>query len=443
MEKNFSESEFNFKLSERLLVEIKGAIEEKLEKYLAELLKRIPLKNLPFQTTNQLLILLLKDLEDVNFVEGLKVVLQYWSSMETGFDEYYGEIYPIIPTLFLDPNIPFTSLYFIMNSLQNVVSIEEVCIDLFEKGSGDQLERALTNLFDMLPKPSGETFRILMDEAYSSQNKKAIEFISGLQRYHTEPVPKPKYIIEEENFAQVSETELVDLLCNDVADEIYAETLPDTDDIEYNLEFLTQGFQKFGLEIQDIEQTKNILRQKLESMSQEELKDYMRSFVNQDAMNALVENTELFNILGPANPIINGDFRRTDHICYKYGGCRMLFCNCFEVENVDENMEILYPNIPQWFQGQCENCNREIKKRCYAIRRPLPQGGWRGTYCSWNCLHLSGNVDDKMSLELANIMEKQINETKIYNREEMDPDEQIKIAEEKATNQEQENEEQQ
>jgi hypothetical protein len=420
-------SDFNSALSERLMNELRNAIERKAEKEYKKLLQIIPLKSVPFDKTNKLLLILLNWLEPVDFKQGLKDTLTYWSGMETGFDEYEGEIYPILPTLFLDQMFPFHSLFYIMDTLRDVVSVEEIAIEMFEKGSGDSLRVGLRNLFDMLGKPSGETFRILTDEAIHSENEVAIDFMSGLQSYFTEPVRRPDYIIQEEGEDLAPEEILLEV-ANDLAEEIYQNNGIPYDDLDYCVEFLTKGLEKYGLEIVDIQEARKVLYEKLSKMNEEERKLYM-TYVNQESMNQLVLDGELFNILGPANAIINGVFKKTDHICYRYGGCRMLYCNCFEYEQMDvgkDELEIQFPNVPQWFTGECEKCKRVIPKRCYAIRRPLPQGGWRGTYCSWNCLHLSGNVDDRMSQELCTLMENQILQYKIVNREEMNVDEVLK-----------------
>lgn len=418
------EVNFNAVLSDKLMDDLRNAIERKNEKDYKQLLYIIPLKNLSFEKTNKQLLILLGWLQETDFKEGLKLTLTYWSGMETGFDEYEGEIYPIIPTLFLDQTFPFYALFYIMDSLRNVLSVEEIAIELFEKGSGDSLRIALRNLFDMLGAPTGETFRVLTDEAFNSGNETAIQFMSGLQGYYVGPVRRPDYIVVDD---ELLPEELLLEVPVDVAEEIY-DNNELSEDLDATVIFLTSGLEQYGVEFIDIEDTRRRLREKLDKMTEDERRIYL-SYMNQSTMDELTSNIAIFNIMGPANPIINGVFKKTDHNCYRYGGCRMLYCNCFEVEQMDigkDELEIEFPNIPQWFTGECEKCKREILKRCYAIRRPLPQGGWRGTYCSWNCLHLSGNVDDKMSMELCHMMEDQIVKRKILDRIEMDVEEVLK-----------------
>ena len=417
--------------SDLFMNRIKDIIEKNDLKQFKIYLQKIPLKNLSYEKTNKLLIILLKWLETNSFKDGLKHTLTYWSGMQTGFDEYFGDIFPIIPVLFLDPTIPFSALNYIMTSLDDVVTVEEIALDLFERGNGDQLKDALKKLFDIKGEPSGETYRLLYDEAANSSNESALEFFSGLQSYFTERVRKPEYVVQDEE-ELLDETVLLQI-ADQLADNIANQEIP-YDDVESCVELLLKGFEKFNLDIIHLEKTKEYLRDKLENLSEEERIRYVYSFINQDSLNQLVENVNLFNIMGPSNPITNGDFTQTSHICYKYGGCRMFYCNCFEAEifgpDNDDNEEPYYPNIPQWFTGKCQHCKRDIEKRCYAIRRPLPQGGWRGTYCSWNCLSLSGNGDDELTRDKIGIYEKELFEKTIMNRNEMNVEEQLKIAKE-------------
>ena len=417
--------------SDLFMTRIKDLIEKNNFKEYKIYLQKIPLKNLTYEKTNKLLLILLKWLEASGFTDGLKLTLKYWSGMQTGFDEYFGELYPVIPVLFLDPTILFSALNYIMKTLSDVVSVEEVAIELFEKGADEQLTEALKKLFDILGAPTGETYRILYDEALKSSNETAIEFFSGLQSYFTEAIQKPAYVVQDEE--ELLDETLLLQIAEQIADSVAGQEIP-SDDVDACVALLLKGFQKFNLDVIHLNKTREYLKDKLENLNEEERVKYVYSFINQDVLNQLVENINLFNIMGPSNPITNGDFTQTTHICYKYGGCRMFYCNCFEAEifgpDNDDSQEPYYPNIPQWFTGKCQHCKREIEKRCYAIRRPLPQGGWRGTYCSWNCLTLSGNNDDEMSREKCTIYENQLFEKTIMNRNEMNVEEALKEAKE-------------
>lgn len=466
MEKKISEDvQVSYSISENELINLRQAIATKDEKKLEILLKRIPLKFMKFELTTKLLINILTHLESNSFTPGLKIVLRYWSGMQTGFDEYEGEIYPIIPSLFLDYSVPFRNLYYLMEALRDNISVLEVAMELFEKGSGDQLNTALQDLFDMVGEPSGELYRTLYDEALLSKNQVAIDFMGDLQSSYTRPVAKPKYIFnifkksdgeegaegeeegtegteggeggeggegtEGEELAE--ESDLVDV-ANDILETEITTDIP-FEDVDFCAKYLTSGLTRFGLEVVNIEDTQKIIKERLSKLTVKQREEYMNSFLSQDMVDKMNANEILLQILGPANPIVNGDFSQIHHVCFKYGGCRMLFCNCFELDQVsnydDTGTDVpYYPNIPQWFTGKCQKCRRVITKRCYAVRRPLPQGGWRGTFCSWNCIHLSGDMDDELSITYAEMAQQRINEFGITERVEPNIEDLLKVARE-------------
>lgn len=440
MEKKISEDvQVSYSISENEIIDLRQAIATKDEKKLDILLKRIPLKNMKFDLTTKLLIDLLNHLESSSFTPGLKIVLRYWSGMETGFDEYEGDIYPIIPSLFLDYRVPFRNLYYLMEALRETISVLEVAIELFEKGSGDQLNQALRDLFDMVGEPSGELYRTLYDEAMLSKNQVAIDFMGDLQSFYTRPVAKPKYIFNisaeegEEGQELTEESDLIEV-ANDILETEIVSDIP-FDDVDFCAKYLTSGLTRFGLEVVDIGETQKVIKEKLSKLTVKQREEYMGSFLSQDMVDKMNENEILLQILGPANPIVNGDFTQVNHVCFKYGGCRMLFCNCYELDTVTNDEDTgsdtpYYPNIPQWFKGKCQKCRRVITKRCYAVRRPLPQGGWRGTFCSWNCIHLSGDMDDELSITYADMSEQRINESGITDRVEPNTEELLKQARE-------------
>ena len=131
------------------------------------------------------------------------------------------------------------------------------------------------------------------------------------------------------------------------------------------------------------------------------------------SMDTLI-NSDVFNILGPVHTLITSRLDE-NHPCDRYGGCRMLVCDQFEIrpyDSIEEQVEIYdiitdydYTYDPNnapneklkekailrkftgdWFTGACYYCMARIRKLENAAREPLVDGGWRRCYCSWNCV---------------------------------------------------------
>lgn len=119
----------------------------------------------------------------------------------------------------------------------------------------------------------------------------------------------------------------------------------------------------------------------------EELKASLYSITQLD------NDQENIRILGPLNKS-EGCIGR----CGKYG-CRMF--TCLEYENDESEYDV------DWFVGHCMECNISIENRRWAVRKPVPKGGWIGCYCSTVCLSKSKNETDKLlALVLFKILEK-------------------------------------
>lgn len=104
------------------------------------------------------------------------------------------------------------------------------------------------------------------------------------------------------------------------------------------------------------------------------------------------DDISIFQEYGPVNSIyMHGeDTLNHSHKCRKYGGCRMFLCTEFEeIDDEGEEIDIMasgqYVKV-QWFRGSCDKCTRKIKFEHYALRQPLRHGGWRGCFCSFECL---------------------------------------------------------
>jgi hypothetical protein len=138
------------------------------------------------------------------------------------------------------------------------------------------------------------------------------------------------------------------------------------------------------------------------------LADYRRDLINEK---------ELFRVLGPCNPVIDVDLSSNTPCC-RYGGCRMFTCNEFETEYRGEEIDIMLEGdiLPyiDWYTGYCSYCLKKIQNRFCAVRQPLVGGGWRGCYCSWNCVERNELDNNELMVALIEGYIGQLLELGIY-----------------------------
>lgn len=106
---------------------------------------------------------------------------------------------------------------------------------------------------------------------------------------------------------------------------------------------------------------------------------------------------------GPENSFIDRD-------CVEGGPCRMLRCMCRDAEESDGEKT-------DWFTGECDGCNKIIRDPSHAVRYPHPSGGWKGCYCSFECMRESppyqmNNDDNERLIQ----MHQKINEVGVMDR---------------------------
>lgn len=127
------------------------------------------------------------------------------------------------------------------------------------------------------------------------------------------------------------------------------------------------------------------------------------------------QEDEIYRILGPSNSpmgYIGTEGESGGNPCMEYGSCRMLTCQEYRVEYVDEESNNSF--YSDWFKGWCSVCSERIAKKHEAVRMPLDHGGWLGCYCSWECVR---NDTDEDTVKASTYRyEKEYRTRKIYDR---------------------------
>lgn len=187
---------------------------------------------------------------------------------------------------------------------------------------------------------------------------------------------------------------------------------------EEAVKLLTDGLDVVGLSLGDQELGKRAIREEYERATEGEKEDLLRPVLETIDRLKLVENKEIARILGPANTVVGADLT-LDHVCYKYGGCRMFYCT--EFENYDEiGGDILDEEGSdeiEWFEGSCDKCLKRIEKKWYAVRKPGVHGGWSGAYCSWSCVRKDIDQPNILLSQIITEFERKISETGVYDRD--------------------------
>lgn len=171
----------------------------------------------------------------------------------------------------------------------------------------------------------------------------------------------------------------------------YAVALLDVDDAYYRVKAFKRLFEVFGEQpaanyltlfklIADYNQSPLAYYQDISEYLTERFREFA---VFQDKPDYILEKpgTSLYNKFGPANKPPDDNISENKY-CLEGEGCHMLLCNHItdyaDGEEKEENED--------WFSGECDVCHIGIKKKAYALRRPLVRGGWLGCYCSKECL---------------------------------------------------------
>lgn len=127
---------------------------------------------------------------------------------------------------------------------------------------------------------------------------------------------------------------------------------------------------------------------------------------------SLENDIGLFRLFGPANPHQNTTYPidTPTRKCSLYGGCRMLLCRCyadtrlFADEDADigdieyETQGLSNPFTDRdWFSGNCDKCGQIIRRKSWAVRKPVGSGGWKGCYCDWDCvMYTIPSIEDEL-----------------------------------------------
>lgn len=112
------------------------------------------------------------------------------------------------------------------------------------------------------------------------------------------------------------------------------------------------------------------------------------------------EDPELFRVWGPSNLLLGAN---ADDVIDGTADLRMFTDDRFTPEDQGT-----------WFTGSCDYCWLRIASPRYAVRKPIEAGGWRGQYCSWDCVRQDCQDFELAAFEMTFYYQKQCSEFGIY-----------------------------
>lgn len=361
---------------------------------LQQILTKIPFEKLDKNKSNFLLLNLLNICYKSNNKNSTPIIFDTWQRL------YPNEIHliPIFSLLFTVIPSDNEAFKFAILSFEDITFVE-VIVDLINYDTTINAISACNLAIFVFGNQKYKTYEFLRDEAISKQNIVIEEFMS-LKMDQTAPFQnKPKWVnnyldkLPKENEYPIPSIDII------------IELPPDT----IALKLLEAKANDIGLTTGENILANEELKAYLDIATREEKLQLFQPILTdtESVQKELDYYRDLFRLFGPLNlPPLKED---EDVNNEEY---RMLTCNIYDY---DEEYDVIRP----WFTGICDYCRKRIRYSWYAIRFPDPEGGFRGCYCSFECLNNDiNNVTDETDIaeSLIRTLDHKINEIGIQDR---------------------------
>lgn len=396
------------------------------DQHLQLYLDTIPLKTANVAEYDEILVFFLESALENRNGGAANIIMRRWESsnpMETS--------YPLRSLIYLNTGVNAETLRFVESNSPVTNDYFTHLRVLLEYGDNPRTKSACVLLDKVFGDQDPARLSLFMDEintnieGYRYDNQTIIDHIKNKYSEVSDYAPIPSWIVEYESVANVSNSELLDIL-NDNLESIHAPFELPTPEEGCKLILKTLGAIDIGEEFglipdDDVVTITDTFRQTLESSSLEERRKLLEPIIRRGREYDQHTSILAFQILGPAHPITGrSDLDSTSSDpCARWGGCRMM--TCWERENIDDEGYEIDPDghnysALDWFSGICDMCARKIRERHHAVRMPFEDGGWEGCYCSWACTR--GDIDGQPEVRnlLIDRFEVQFHERGILDR---------------------------
>lgn len=368
-------------------------------------LNQLPIGQVSNDNAERLITAFLQVAVQANNREATRMIVEEFGQMRSHIDYL-----PPVTNLFLNSYLTRDMVKFVVESFPDIEPIQYY-VDLVNFPDDLTAIKLVADFATLLPELTNEEWKLLYqmtedveEEEYPNQMLRA--YFQSKVAETGDCVSRPEWVINVpvEDILPIppdlpTVKEAVDLLLEDMKNRMIA-----TDKSGESVDIL------HGPEIREMLIAQYSIATITEKIKMLETVKDMPSF----------DSTALFREHGPINTMYNiRSFHDPNHECIKYGGCTMFDCAEFEQMNIhgddldimtiDEHVEEL-----DWFRGSCDVCLKKMSSRYHCVRLPLQHGGWRGCYCSVECLrkHITNSHVEAM----ASQMEQQLLTIGIRNR---------------------------
>jgi hypothetical protein len=308
------------------------------------------------------------------------------------------DVLPVVAYVFMLPQIIPDVLKMVISSIPNTNAVE--LLEIYGKSHRySQNAYAMSRIIETFGNTlSYQTVLDLYQNVILNKNNQSEEFLALKLEEISPFVERPSWV---HNFTDIDppprfidyEDELKEL---DVKIDI-SQLDPDS-----LIDMLTSGLADVGVALDEIESNKRKLKKRFEKSSVAVREQMLMPIIESEKRKGMRESEDLFHLFGPSFASSGTDFSLNTP-CTQWGGCRMFLCVCHERSDDDgEYVDVMDENDNndswevEWFRGACDNCHRRIERKHYAVRIPVSVGGWKGCFCSWDCVKLRIGLDEKM-----------------------------------------------
>lgn len=291
-----------------------------------KILEKIQVDLLPEKTSNRLLVRCLEACESSGNPRTASLVLSFWEDEAVDDPRF---VLPLIAKLFTLPELSDKVLKF---SLPPDATPQEILRAFTTWESKPIIYFACERVVNLFGDLSSEEYKELMQESEEEGNQQAMDFFQTKYEESLPPAPAPEWVDD------------------------FGLAIPETLEDEPELP-----------EVHSL----------LDSAHHPEERSHLKALL------LLTSATGRKVLLGEATlEERERDLERFRQFGPACEGERMLWS-----EGVVQDFDDLDTSTAcGWFTGSCDECGKRIQNKQCAIRQPREGGGWRGCFCSFDCL---------------------------------------------------------